>query len=104
MPQVCKHQRKPLAVYSGDLFQSAHLLDGFDGECESAPAGDSRHEAGIVVGKEAAGHIAGDVQSLDGIALFVQGLGVLVDGDALFRGEEGGAQPAAIERSLADGA
>ena len=61
------------------------------------------HQAGIVVGEEAAGHITGDVQACHGLVVGVQGLALFVDGNALLGGQQRGTQPIAVEGSGADG-
>ena len=87
-----------------NLFQTAHLLDRLDGEGQGAAHGHAGHQAGVVVGKEAAGHIAGDIQTLHGLVVGIQSLTLVVDGDALLGGQQRGTQPAAVEGSGADGA
>ena len=89
---------------SAGLLQAGHLLDGLDGKGHGAAHGHARHQAGIVVGKEAAGHIAGDVQAGHGLVVGVQRLALFVDGDALLGGQQRSAQPTAVERRFADGA
>ena len=43
------------------VIQTCHLLDSLHGEGQGAAHGHTSHQAGIVVGKEAAGHITGDM-------------------------------------------
>ena len=86
------------------VFQTGHLLNGLHGEGQGAAHSHTGHQAGVVVGKEAAGHIAGDVQTLHGLIVGVQSLTLFVDGDALLSGQQGSTQPAAVEGSGADGA
>ena len=62
------------------VFQTGHLLDGLHGEGQGAAHGHACHEAGVVVGEEGAGHIAGDVQAGHGPIVAVQCLTLLVDG------------------------
>ena len=85
-------------------FQTSHLLDGLHGEGQGAAHSHTGHQAGIVVGKEAAGHIAGDIQAGHGLVIVVQSLTLFVDGNALLRGQQRGTQPAAVEGRGADGA
>ena len=77
-------------------------LDGLDGEGHGAAHGDTGHQAGVVVDEEAAGAVAGHEQAGDGLTVLVNGLGFLVDKDALLGGQQAGAQPEAIEGSLLD--
>ena len=85
-----------------DLFQTAHLLDGLDGVGQGAAHSHACHQAGIVVGEEGAGHIAGDIQAGHRLVVVIQSLALIVDGDALLGAQQRGTQPAAIERGLAD--
>ena len=85
------------------LFQTGHLLDGLHGKGQGAAHGNTGHQAGIVVGEEAAGHITSDVEACHGLVVGVQGLALFVDGNALLGGQQRGTQPAAIEGSGADG-
>ena len=86
------------------VFQTGHLLDGLHGEGQGAAHSHTGHQAGVVVGKEAAGHIAGDIQAGHGLVIVVQSLTLFVDGNALLSGQQRGTQPAAVEGSGADGA
>ena len=86
------------------VFQTGHLLDGLHGEGQGTTHSHTGHQAGVVVGKEAAGHIAGDVQALHGLVVGVQSLTLFVDGDALLSGQQGSTQPAAVEGRGANGA
>ena len=86
------------------ILQTGHLLDGLHGEGQGTTHSHTSHQAGIVVGKEAAGHIAGDVQTLHGLVVGVQSLTLFVDGDALLSGQQRSTQPAAVEGRGADGA
>ena len=87
-----------------NLFQTAHLLDRLDGVGQGAAHSHACHQAGIVVGEEGAGHIAGDIQTLHGLVVGIQSLTLVVDGNALLGGQQRGTQPAAVEGSGADGA
>ena len=95
MPENC--------ALSGVL-QTCHLLDSLHGEGQGAAHSHTGHQAGVVVGKEAAGHIAGNVQTLHGLIVGVQSLTLFVDGDALLGGQQGSTQPAAVEGRGANGA
>ena len=86
------------------VIQTRHLLDGLHGEGQGAAHGHTSHQAGVVVGKEAAGHITGDIQALHGLVVVVQRLTLFVDGNALLGGQQRGTQPIAVEGSGADGA
>ena len=85
-------------------FQTGHLLDGLHGEGQGTTHSHTGHQAGVVVGKEAAGHITGDIQALHGLVVVVQRLTLFVDGNALLGGQQRGTQPAAVEGRSADGA
>ena len=85
-------------------FQTCHLFNSLHGEGQGAAHSHTGHQAGIVVGKEAAGHIAGDIQAGHGLVIVVQSLTLFVDGNALLSGQQRGTQPAAVEGSGADGA
>ena len=87
-----------------NLFQTAHLLDCLDGVGQGAAHSHACHQAGIVVGEEGAGHIAGDIQAGHRLVVVVQSLTLVVDGNALLGTQQGGTQPAAVEGSGADGA
>ena len=95
MPENC--------ALSGVL-QTSHLLDSLHGEGQGTTHSHTGHQAGVVVGKEAAGHIAGDIQAGHGLVIVVQSLTLFVDGNALLSGQQRGTQPAAVEGSGADGA
>lgn len=82
------------------LFQPRHLLDGFHGKGQGTTHCDASHQAGIVVGEEAAGHIARDVQTFHRLVVGVQSLTLFIDGNALLSRQQRCAQPAAVERSL----
>ena len=86
------------------VLQTCHLLDSLHGEGQGAAHSHTGHQAGVVVGKEAAGHIAGDIQAGHGLVIVVQSLTLFVDGNALLSGQQRGTQPAAVEGSGADGA
>ena len=86
------------------ILQTGHLLDSLHGVGQGTTHSHTGHQAGVVVGKEAAGHITGDVQTLHGLVVGVQSLTLFVDGDALLGGQQRGTQPAAVEGSSADGA
>ena len=86
------------------ILQTGHLLDSLHGVGQGTTHSHTGHQAGVVVGKEAAGHITGDVQTLHGLVVGVQSLTLFVDGDALLGGQQRGTQPAAVEGSGADGA
>ncbi len=74
----------------------------FMAKVRGAAHGHTGHQAGIVVGKEAAGHIAGDIQAGHRLVVVIQRLTFFVDGNALLGAQQRGTQPAAIERGLAD--
>ena len=95
MPENC--------ALSGVL-QTCHLLDSLHGVGQGTTHSHTGHQAGVVVGKEAAGHIAGDVQALHGLVVGVQSLSLFVDGNALLGGQQRSTQPAAVEGRGADGA
>ena len=67
-----------------------------------AAAGAGDDVLGVVVGVEAAGHVTGGVESLDHRAVGGKYLHVLVDAQAVQRGEQGAAEPAAVEGRLDD--
>ena len=53
------------------VFQTGHLLDGFDGKGQGAATSGAAHDAGVVVLEEAAGHITGDIQTGDRLIVAV---------------------------------
>ena len=91
--EKCKSGGNRLLLAEGDL-------DGLDGEGHGAAHGDAGHQAGIVVHEEAAGAVTGHEETGDRLTVLVDGLGLLVDEDALLRGQQAGAQPEAVEGSL----
>ena len=64
---------------------------------EGAAAGNADEVLGVVVGEEAARAVADGVEAFDDGALGGQDLALLVDGEAVARGEQGAAEPGAVE-------
>ena len=85
------------------LLKAAHLLDRLDSECQSSSAGNTSHQARIIVCEEGTGHIAGDIQTFDRISVSVKSLCLLVDGDTLLSCQQRCAKPQSVERSCLDG-
>ena len=85
------------------LSRPAICLTAFMAKVRVRPMATPAIRQGLVVGKEAAGHITGDIQALHGLVVVVQRLTLFVDGNALLGGQQRGTQPAAIEGRSADG-